>query len=148
MHTLPRRPLAGALALAILAAIPAGAQQPGTLADAPAYSSSGAATPADAAPIAAAPAAGIAAAPAAPAAATPAPGPTVEQATVAVRAPAQALEPQVAAASRAGLGTARAQMIVGFAALVAGAIVGGTPGTIIMITGAAIGLWGLYNYLQ
>ncbi|MHB1265340.1 MAG: hypothetical protein ACYC1S_13135 [Gemmatimonadaceae bacterium] len=119
------RSLAGALALAFLAAIPAGAQQASAIAG-----------PADAPT-------------AAPAAAAPAAGPTVEQAAVAVRAPAQAQEQQAsAAAARSGLGTARAQMIVGFAALVAGAIIGGTPGTLIMITGAAVGLWGLYNYLQ
>ena len=39
-------------------------------------------------------------------------------------------------------------MIVGFAGLVAGAIIGGTAGTLIMVGGAALGLWGLYNYLQ
>jgi hypothetical protein len=130
MNASPRRSLAGALALAILAAIPAGAQQAGALADTPAQ-------PVSAATVAA------------PAVAAPVAGPTVEQAAVAVRAPAQAHDQQAsAAASRAGLGTARAQMIVGFAALVAGAIIGDTPGTIIMITGAAVGLWGLYNYLQ
>lgn len=130
MNASPRRSLAGALALAILAAIPAGAQQASTLADTPAPAAAGA--PATTTP-----------------AASPAAGPTVDQASVGVRAPAQAHEQSVsAAASRAGLGTARAQMIVGFAALVAGAIIGDTPGTIIMITGAAVGLWGLYNYLQ
>lgn len=129
MNASPRS-LAGALALAIVAAIPAGAQQAGALTDVPAP-------------------AAVAPAPAPAPAAAPAAGPTVEQASVAVRAPAQAHEQSAsAAASRAGLGTARAQMIVGFAALVAGAIIGDTPGTIIMITGAAVGLWGLYNYLQ
>ncbi|GAC1476976.1 MAG: hypothetical protein NVS1B4_18810 [Gemmatimonadaceae bacterium] len=39
-------------------------------------------------------------------------------------------------------------MIVGFAALLAGAIIGGSAGTIIMIGGAFVGLYGLYMYLQ
>jgi hypothetical protein len=39
-------------------------------------------------------------------------------------------------------------MIVGGAALIIGAVVGGTAGTIIMIAGGVIGLVGLWNYLQ
>jgi hypothetical protein len=39
-------------------------------------------------------------------------------------------------------------MVVGVAALIAGAIIGETPGTIIMVGGAVIGLIGLYHYLQ
>jgi hypothetical protein len=39
-------------------------------------------------------------------------------------------------------------MIVGGAALVAGAVIGGTSGTIIMVGGAGIGLLGLWRYLQ
>jgi hypothetical protein len=39
-------------------------------------------------------------------------------------------------------------MIVGGAAIVAGAIIGDDAGTIFMVGGAIIGLWGLYNYLQ
>ncbi|MFI5230568.1 MAG: hypothetical protein ACHQWU_15965, partial [Gemmatimonadales bacterium] len=50
--------------------------------------------------------------------------------------------------SHADLGQARAMMIVGAAALFAGAIIGDTPGTIIMVGGAVIGLVGLYDYLQ
>lgn len=41
-----------------------------------------------------------------------------------------------------------AMMIVGGAALIVGAIIGDTPGQIIMIGGAGIGLYGLYQYLQ
>lgn len=51
-------------------------------------------------------------------------------------------------AQRANLGQAKALMIVGAAAFVAGAIIGDTPGTIIMVGGAAVGLVGLYEYLQ
>ncbi len=56
--------------------------------------------------------------------------------------------PTMAAPARAGLGQARAMMVVGVAALVAGAIIGGDPGTIVMVGGAVIGLIGLYEYLQ
>lgn len=50
--------------------------------------------------------------------------------------------------SHANMGQAKALMIVGAAAFVAGAIIGDTPGTIIMVGGAAVGLVGLYQYLQ
>lgn len=53
-----------------------------------------------------------------------------------------------AAATHANLGQARAMIVVGAAALIAGAIIGGDPGTIIMVGGAVIGLYGLYQYLQ
>jgi hypothetical protein len=42
----------------------------------------------------------------------------------------------------------QAMMIVGVAALIAGAIIGDTPGTIIMVGGTVVGLIGLYEYLQ
>jgi hypothetical protein len=53
-----------------------------------------------------------------------------------------------AAATNPHLGQARALMVVGAAALITGAIIGGDPGTIIMVGGAVIGLYGLYQYLQ
>jgi hypothetical protein len=53
-----------------------------------------------------------------------------------------------AAPSNANLGQARAMMIVGVGGLIAGAIIGGTPGTIIMVGGAVVGLLGLYDFLQ
>lgn len=52
------------------------------------------------------------------------------------------------APTRAGLGQARAMMIVGAAALITGGIIGGDAGTIIMVGGAVIGLIGLYEWLQ
>lgn len=80
-------------------------------------------------------------------AAAPAAGPTMEAASVAARPLAQ--EATAPTAMRAtSRGTARAQMIVGGIAFVAGAIIGGDAGAIVMIGGAALGLWGLYNYLQ
>jgi hypothetical protein len=51
-------------------------------------------------------------------------------------------------AAHANLGQARAMMVVGVAGLIAGAIIGGTPGTIIMVGGAVVGLLGLYDYVQ
>ena len=59
----------------------------------------------------------------------------------------RASQPTIAAGST-NLGQARAMMVVGVAALIAGAIIGDTPGTIIMVGGAVIGLVGLYSYLQ
>ena len=41
-----------------------------------------------------------------------------------------------------------ALMILGGGALIAGALIGHTTGYVIMIGGAAIGLYGLYHYLQ
>lgn len=43
---------------------------------------------------------------------------------------------------------AQVLMIVGGAALLTGAIIGDDAGTIVMIGGAAVGLWGLYLFLQ
>ena len=56
--------------------------------------------------------------------------------------------PTAAAPAHANLGTARAMMVVGVAGLIVGAIIGGTPGTIVMVAGALVGLKGLYDYLQ
>jgi hypothetical protein len=39
-------------------------------------------------------------------------------------------------------------MIVGGAAFLAGALISGDAGTVIMVGGAAVGLYGLYLYLQ
>ena len=47
-----------------------------------------------------------------------------------------------------GLSRPEVLMIVGGAAFLAGAIIGDDAGTLIMIGGAGIGLWGLYLYLQ
>ena len=42
----------------------------------------------------------------------------------------------------------KALMIVGGAGLLVGAIIGGDAGTLIMVAGAAVGLYGLYKFLQ
>jgi hypothetical protein len=41
-----------------------------------------------------------------------------------------------------------AMMVVGGAAMIVGAVVGGTAGTIVMIGGGILGLVGLWNYMQ
>lgn len=41
-----------------------------------------------------------------------------------------------------------ALMAVGVGAMIAGALIGGTAGTIVVIGGAAMGLFGLYHYLE
>ena len=49
---------------------------------------------------------------------------------------------------RAQFSQGQTLMIVGGAAFVAGALIGDDAGTIVMIGGAAVGLYGLYLYLQ
>ena len=78
-------------------------------------------------------------------------GPTMQSLRVGLQPQAPvAGETAVAAAQRrnAGMGQAQAMMIVGGAAILVGAIVGDSPGQIIMIGGAVVGLVGLYKYLQ
>ena len=74
-------------------------------------------------------------------------GPTVAALTVGVRnvIPATIEAPQ---RGSAGLGQNEALMIVGGAAVLVGAVVGGDAGKIFMIGGAIVGLYGLYKYLQ
>jgi hypothetical protein len=69
------------------------------------------------------------------------------RAGVHTRETARPLQP-TAAPAHANLGQARAMMVVGVAGLIAGAIIGGSPGTIVMVGGAVVGLFGLYDYLQ
>ena len=81
--------------------------------------------------------------------------PTLSNASVGVRAPGTATTVQLATGATAPVWQARSSnrnattlMIVGAAALLVGAIVGDDPGTIIMVGGAAIGLYGLWLFLQ
>ena len=79
-------------------------------------------------------------------------GPTVQGAAVGFRTP----EAKVDAATKSTAapivsrhqGQDVALMAVGVGAMVAGALIGGTAGTIIIIGGAAMGLFGLYHYLE
>jgi hypothetical protein len=52
------------------------------------------------------------------------------------------------AATNKGLGQAKALMGVGIAGFVAGALIGGDGGRVIMVGSAVVGLYGLYLYLQ
>lgn len=74
-------------------------------------------------------------------------GPTVAALTVGVRNVVPATT-QAAQRGSAGLGQNEALMIVGGAAILVGAVVGGDAGDIFMIGGAIVGLYGLYKYLQ
>jgi hypothetical protein len=84
----------------------------------------------------------------------PSAGPALEAASVAVRSRALTPIPGDSAAAllqaRAGQGFGQSEilMIVGGATFLVGAIIGDDAGTIIMIGGAAIGLYGLYTFLQ
>ena len=74
-------------------------------------------------------------------------GPTIAALTVGVRNVVPATTPTQQRGS-AGLGQNEALMIVGGAAILVGAVVGGDAGDIFMIGGAIVGLYGLYKYLQ
>lgn len=76
-------------------------------------------------------------------------GPTIEAAAVGFRVSADKNASLTAAqAVRRGQGQDVALMAVGVGAMIVGAIVGGTAGTVILIGGAAMALFGLYNYLE
>ena len=72
--------------------------------------------------------------------------PTQSAATVGVRAYTPARAPAPAPAPVTGRNPA--MMIVGGVALLVGAVIGGDEGTIIMIGGGVLGLFGLWNYLR
>ena|SRR6187402_3043187 len=76
-------------------------------------------------------------------------GPTVDAARVAASEPrSHELKVSAAAQRRAGLGQPIALMVVGGAALLTGLIIGDDAGTVIAVSGALVGLYGLYEYLQ
>ena len=76
-------------------------------------------------------------------------GPSVANARAGVQAPLDAVDPLPAPAPRrADTSQNRAFMIVGGAALIVGAVIGGSPGTIVMVGGAVLGLYGLYKFLN
>lgn len=76
-------------------------------------------------------------------------GPVLRSSAVGVQSLHQAtpLDPSAALAPPTR-DQSRAMMIVGGGALLVGAIIGGDPGTVIMVGGVVVGLIGLYNYLQ
>lgn len=73
--------------------------------------------------------------------------PTEANARVGVRA-MKSPAPAPAEPEHEHMRQSEAMMIVGGAILIVGAVVGGRPGTIIMIGGGAIGIVGLIRYLQ
>jgi hypothetical protein len=80
-------------------------------------------------------------------AATPA-GPSMVAATAGIHANVATTDVTRAAEHHGGLGTGGALMIVGGAALIIGLIIGGSAGLIVAIAGAAVGLYGLFLFLQ
>jgi hypothetical protein len=80
-------------------------------------------------------------------AATPA-GPSLAAATSGIHANVATTDATRAAEHHGGLGTGGALMIVGGAALIIGLIIGGSAGLIVAIAGAALGLYGLFLFLQ
>lgn len=75
------------------------------------------------------------------------PGPTMAASVAGIRTQSTGAEaPAPVAVDRVGRNPAL--MIVGGAALVVGAIIGGDAGTIIMVGGAVTGLVGLWNFLR
>ena len=76
-------------------------------------------------------------------------GPTNSANTAGIRAPTIVRSLNKSAAdTHMGAGENVALMVVGGAALIVGAIVGGTPGVIIAVAGAVIGLYGLFHFIQ
>lgn len=79
-------------------------------------------------------------------------GPTIQSAAVGFR-PSEA---KVDASTKITAGPALARhqgqdvalMVVGVGAMIAGALIGGTAGTIVLIGGAGMALFGLYHYLE
>ncbi|HKG93958.1 MAG TPA: hypothetical protein VKA84_18760, partial [Gemmatimonadaceae bacterium] len=75
--------------------------------------------------------------------------PTVDGARVAVRAPAPM--PATAAApmrARGGLQNSQVLMIIGGSAVLLGLLVDNDASDVLIIAGAGVGLWGLYQYLK
>jgi hypothetical protein len=79
-------------------------------------------------------------------------GPTIQSAAVGFRVNEAKVDASTKVASTALVqrhqGQDVALMAVGVGAMIAGALIGGTAGTIIIIGGAAMGLYGLYHYLE
>ena len=74
-------------------------------------------------------------------------GPSMQASTLSPRLATDA-PLEVNTMRRPARGSGVGLMILGGAALITGAIVGDTPGTIIMVGGAIVGLYGLYVFLD
>lgn len=78
-------------------------------------------------------------------------GPTVAASTAGIRsstASASTTAPPAQQDRNLGAGQNIALMVVGGAALVIGAVIGGTAGLLLAVGGAVVGLYGLYNFVQ
>jgi hypothetical protein len=79
-------------------------------------------------------------------------GPTIQAAAVGFRAADTKVDASTKTTAAPIVGRHQGQdvalMAVGVGAMIAGALIGGTAGTIIVIGGAAMGLFGLYHYLE
>jgi hypothetical protein len=75
-------------------------------------------------------------------------GPTANSAALAPRLDISGENAHALAAARRPFGLSQTLMIVGGAAFVAGAIIGDDAGTVMMVAGAGVGLYGLYLYLH
>jgi cytochrome c biogenesis protein CcdA len=78
-------------------------------------------------------------------------GPTLQAAAVGFRISETKVNGSTkvtAAPMRPHAGQDVALMVVGVGAMIVGALVGDTPGTIIIIGGAGMALFGLYHYLE
>lgn len=71
---------------------------------------------------------------------------TIDRPSDAVRRKASAAAPLPATGQN--LGEAKAEMAVGAAAIILGAIIDGDAGAVLMFGGAIVGLYGLWNYLK
>jgi hypothetical protein len=79
-------------------------------------------------------------------------GPTVQAAAVGFRATDSRVDASTKVTAAPLIARHQGQdvalMAVGVGAMIAGALIGDTPGTIILIGGAAMALFGLYHYLE
>ncbi len=75
-------------------------------------------------------------------------GPTLSSEAVAPRLQISGDTPAALASQRRPFGLSQTLMIVGGAAFIAGAIIGDDAGTVMMVAGAGVGLYGLYLYLH
>lgn len=76
-----------------------------------------------------------------------APASLIDRPSDAVRRPAMTAAAPLPSSGQ-NLGEAKAEMAVGGAAIVVGALIGGDGGSVLMFGGAIVGLYGLWNYLK
>ena len=75
-------------------------------------------------------------------------GPLMSSTAIAPQLDISGESPEALAAARRPFGLSQTLMIVGGAAFIAGAIIGDDAGTVMMVAGAGVGLYGLYLYLH